>query len=54
MSWFQQKYGKECCAHIAIGKGLHQCGFVVTDEPISNLASISTLAIEDLSGRGLL
>lgn len=51
MSWFQQKYGKDCCAHIAIGKGLHQCGFVVADEPISNLVSISTLAIEDLSGR---
>ena len=51
ISWLQQKYGKECCAHIAIGKGLHQCGFVVADEPISNLASISTLAIEDLSGR---
>lgn len=51
ISWLQQKYGKECCAHIAIGKGLYQCGFVVADEPISNLASISTLAIEDLSGR---
>ena len=51
ISWLQQKYGKECCAHIATGKDLHQCGFVVADEPISNLVSISTLAIEDLSGR---
>lgn len=51
ISWLQQKYGTECCAHILTGNGLHQCGFVVADEPISNLASISTLAIEDLSGR---
>jgi DNA polymerase-3 subunit alpha len=51
ISWLQQKYGTECCAHILTGNGLHQCGFVVADEPISNLVSISTLAIEDLSGR---
>ena len=46
MSWFQQKYGKECCAHIAIGKGLHQCGFVVADGPITNLTPISTRVVE--------
>lgn len=51
MSWLQQKYGKECCAHIATGKDLHQCGFVVADEAISNLASISTLDVEVSSGR---
>ena len=51
MSWLQQKYGKECCAHIATGKGLHQCGFVVADEPISNMVPISTLVVEVSSGR---
>lgn len=51
MSWLEQKYGKECCVHIATGKGLHQCGFVVADEPISNLAPISTLVVEVSSGR---
>ncbi|MBQ2886034.1 MAG: hypothetical protein IJE43_20120 [Alphaproteobacteria bacterium] len=51
MSWLQQKYGKECCAHIASGTDVHLCGFVVADESIANLAPISTLTIEDLSGR---
>lgn len=51
MSWFQQKYGKEYCAHIATRESLHQCGLVVADEPISNLAPISTVDIEDSHGR---
>ena len=51
MSWLEQKYGKECCAHIATGKDLHQCGFIVADKPITNWASISTLDIEDSSGK---
>lgn len=51
ISWLQQKYGKECCAHILTGNGLHQCGFVVADKPITNWASISTLDIEDSSGK---
>ena len=49
--WLQKKYGKECCAHNATGKDLHQCGFVVVDKPITNWASISTLDIEDSSGK---
>ena len=51
VSWLQKKYGKECCAHIATGKDLHQCGFVVADKPITNWTSISTLDIEDSSGK---
>ena len=51
ISWLQQKYGKECCAHIATRESLHQCGLVVADEPISNLAPISTVDIEDSHGR---
>ena len=51
ISSLQQKYGKECCAHIAKGKDLHLCGFVVADKPITNWASISTLDIEDSSGK---
>ena len=46
ISWLQQKYGKECCAHIAKGKDLHLCGFVVADEPITNLVPISTRVVE--------
>ena len=49
--WLQNKYGKACCAHIATGKDLHQCGFVVADKPITNWASISTFDIEDSSGK---
>ena len=49
--WLQKKYGKACCAHIATGKDLHQCGFVVADKPITNWASISILDIEDSSGK---
>ena len=51
ISWLQQKYGKECCAHILTGNGLHQCGFVVADEPITNLAPISTRVVEVFSER---
>ena len=51
ISSLQQKYGKECCAHIAKGKDLHLCGFVVADEPITNLAPISTRVVEVFSER---
>jgi DNA polymerase III alpha subunit len=51
MSWLQQKYAKECCAHILTGNGLHQCGFVVADGPITNLAPISTRVVEVFSER---
>ena len=51
ISWLQQKYGTDCCGHIISGKDIHQCGFVVADEPISNLAPISTLVVEVSSGR---
>ena len=51
ISWLQQKYGKECCAHILTGNGLHQCGFVVADKPITNLAPISTRVVEVFSER---
>ena len=51
ITWLQQKYGKECCAHILTGNGLHQCGFVVADDPITNLAPISTRVVEVFSER---
>lgn len=51
ISWLQQKYGKECCAHILTGNGLHRCGFVVADGPITNLAPISTRVVEVFSER---
>lgn len=51
ISWLQQKYGKDCCAHIAKGKALHLCGFVVADESITNLAPLSTRIVEMSSDR---
>ena len=51
MSWLEQKYGKECCAHIAKGKEcLHLCGVVVANKPIANLAPLSTLSVKVPSG----
>ena len=61
----QQIYGKDCCAHIVsfstysddsvlkrkvCGIGVHACGFVVANEPISNWAPIATVGIEDSNG----
>ena len=65
LEWLQQKYGKECCAHIISfstfpddsilerkvrGLGIHACGFVVANEPITNWAPISTVGIKDANG----
>ena len=65
IKWLQQKYGKECCAHVISfstfpddsvlkrkvrGLGIHPCGFVVANEPISNWAPIATVGIEDSNG----
>ena len=51
MSCLEQKYGKECCAHIAKGKEcLHLCGVVVANKPIANLAPLSTLSVKVPSG----
>ena len=65
LEWLQQKYGKECCAHVVSfstfpddsalkrkvrGLGIHACGFIVANEPISNWAPIATVGIEDSNG----
>ena len=65
INWLQQKYGKDCCAHIVSfstfpndsvlkrkvrGLDVHACGFIVANEPISNWAPISTVSIEDSNG----
>ena len=65
INWLQQKYGKDCCAHIVSfstfpndsvlkrkvrGLDVHACGFVVADEPVSNWAPVSTCSIEDSKG----
>ena len=65
IKWLQQKYGKECCAHVISfstfpddsvlkrkvrGLGIHACGFIVANEPISNWAPIATVGIEDSNG----
>ena len=65
LEWLQQKYGKDCCAHIISfstfpdysilgrkvrGLGIHACGFVVANEPLTNWAPISTVGIKDANG----
>ena len=65
LEWLQQKYGKDCCAHIVSfstysddsvlkrkvrGLEVHACGFVVSNEPISNWAPIATVGVEDSNG----
>ena len=65
INWLQQKYGKDCCAHIVSfstfpndsvlkrkvrGLDVHACGFIVANEPISNWAPIATVGIEDSEG----
>ena len=65
INWLQQKYSKDCCAHIVAfstfpndsvlkrkvrGLDVHACGFIVANEPISNWAPISTVSIEDSNG----
>ena len=65
IKWLQQKYGKECCAHTISfstfpdgsvlkrtirGLGIHACGFIVANEPITNWAPIATASIEDSNG----
>ena len=65
IKWLQQKYGKECCAHIVSfstfpdgsvlkrkvrSLGIHACGFIVANEPISNRAPIATVGFKDSNG----
>ena len=65
INWLQQKYGKDCCAHIVSfstypektvlkrkvrGIGIHACGFIVAKEPITNWVPIATVSIEDSNG----
>ena len=65
IEWLQQKYGKDCCAHVISfstfsddselkrkvrGLSIHACGFVIANEPITNWAPIATVSIEDSNG----
>ena len=65
IKWLQQKYGKECCAHIVAFStfpgdsvlrrrvrdlNVHACGFIVANDPITNWAPIATVGIEDSNG----
>ena len=49
MEWLEKKYGKECCAHIVcfskdtMNVGVHACGIVVSDSPITDWAPICVL-----------
>lgn len=65
INWLQQKYGKDCCAHIVAFStfpgdsvlrrrvrdlNVHACGFIVANDPITNWAPIATVGIEDSEG----
>lgn len=53
IEWLEQKYGKECCAHIVCSSkdtmdmGVHACGFVVSEGPITDWAPICVLDDSD-------
>ena len=65
IEWLQDKYGKDCCAHIVAFStfpgdsvlrrrvrdlNVHACGFIVANDPITNWAPIATVGIEDSEG----
>ena len=56
MEWLEKKYGKGCCAHIVcfskdtMNVGVHACGIVVSDRPITDWAPICVLDNPDKEG----
>ncbi len=56
IEWLKQKYGKECCAHIVcfskntMDMGVHACGIVVSDGPITDFAPVCVLNNPDKEG----
>ena len=53
IEWLEKKYGKECCAHVVcfskntMDMGVHACGYVVCDGPITDWAPICVLDNHD-------
>ena len=50
LDWLKQKYGEECFAHIVTEYGIHQCGFIVANEPISKWVPVMVANTEDDEG----
>lgn len=58
IEWITHRYGEECCAHITTfsssssksQRGIHACGFVVSDVPVSELAPMVYVETEDVDG----
>ena len=50
LDWLKQKYGEECFAHIVTKYGIHQCGFIVANEPIRNYVPVMVANTEDDKG----
>lgn len=64
LEWLEKKYGKECCAHIVTfaksntkelegiiqGMGVHACGLVISENPISDWAPVCVQDDPDVEG----
>lgn len=65
IEWLEKKYGKECCAHIVTfsrsstkeldgiiqGVGVHACGLVISENPISDWAPVCTQEDPNVEGK---
>lgn len=65
LEWLEKKYGKECCAHIVTfaksntkelegiiqGMGVHACGLVISERPVSDWAPVCTHEDPDVEGK---
>lgn len=58
IEWITRRYGEEYCAHITTfsssssksQRGIHACGFVVSDVPVSELAPMVDVETEEVDG----
>ena len=58
IEWITHRYGEECCAQITTfcssssksQRGIHACGFVVSDVPVSELAPMVDVETEEVDG----
>ena len=67
IEWLEKKYGKECCAHIVTfsrsstkelegiiqGLGVHACGLVISENPISDWAPVCIQEDPDVEGKNI-
>ena len=67
IEWLEKKYGEECCAHIVTfakssakelegiiqGLGVHACGLVISENPISDWAPVCIQEDPDVEGKNI-